>query len=424
MQYFQCGKVQIPLVLCSGMSWTRTARTVKRRGGYETALGFEAVEVSIRAIYDYGIIKECGLDPVELYRDLSMLVTECTDNPDRLVVGGFEPLHSLLFALISCNKTQVYDSAFSPSMELDLVFAGVRCKKEVSRNLVLSDERSGEMPSLRLKKGEKIIDLKDSYSITQCIQRENSVSIAFLVRDDMTLIEREFINLTDGACKVVFNGREYAIVSCQIDDNLVQIEGSFWPIAAQRPFVRTYRDTDLSTIIKDIAREAGVEIDCRIKGDVEYYLNSLSPMEAIAAIVESCGALSYWRGGKLLICDVPDVVQAGTTLEAEVSASDGQTEPLTACVWSDGIISKTAGDAKGTGIIIQSVYHGESKENACLKRGKFSQHEIVCNAPAREDVEAGSAFMISIENSVINALIRSFECDWITGQGMYTLNYL
>lgn len=423
MNYFQCGKVQIPLVLCSGMSWARTARTVKRRGGYETAIGFEAVEVSVRVIFSYSVAKECGLDPVEIYRQLSTLVTECTDEPDRLVVGGFEPIPSLEFALTSCNKTQIHDSAFDPSMELDLIFAGVRCKKEVARKKSLSEEKSGDVPPVSITKGSITIELGETYTLTTCIERENSVSIAFLVGDDLTVIERDFIHLSEGEYKISYNGKEYHIISCQIESNLVQVEGSFWPVAAQKPFVHTYRDTTLREIITDIASRGGVTVDCRVDGRVDYYLNSDPPMDAIAALVESCGALSYWRGGKLIISDVPPVMQSTTELVADITPVTTEVEPLTHCVWTDGVTTDSAGDSTGAGVIITSRYRGESKAKECLKRAKFTQNTLQCEAPSREGVEAGSAFLLWLGKGYITALIQSYELDWLTGQGIYYLQY-
>ena len=421
-----CGKVKIPLALCSGISWTRTSRTVTRTGGYIVPLGFESTEVSVRAIYSYGVVYGLGLDATSLYRSLSTLATECKDNPDRLVIGGFEPLPTMLFALTSCNRTQVYDTAFNPAMELDLVFSCVRCKKECVRSEGLSESVSGQIPEIIIKRGDKSLSIKDSYALTRCVQRENSISISFMVRDDLSVIDRDgfLSNLVDGKAKVNFNGVDYTIISSDIDSNEVSIEGSLWPTEAQKPFIKTYRDTTLKAILTDIADKAGVNVDCRIDGSVDYYLNLSSPMEAITGIVESAGALALWRGNTLLIVDVPSFIQSSDTLEATVEATNEEAEHITSCIWSDGIISDSAGDDSGVGFSIASIYRGQSKASECLARAKFQQNIINCNCPARADLMSGSAVGVWVEKTLVDCLIVSIECDWLTGEGSYTLNYL
>lgn len=426
MLELQCGKVKIPLVLCSGLSWTRTSRTAERTGGYIVPLGFETVEVSVRVVYNYGVVYSLGLDAASLYRSLSMLATDCSDNPDRLVVGGFEPLPSLLFALTSCNRTQVVDASFDPSMELDLVFSGVRCKKEAARSECLSEEPSGQIPEIIIKRGEKSISLKDSYSISNCIQRDNSLSLSFVVRDDLSIVDRDgFLNkLVDGKAVCLFNDLIYHIISSSIDSNEVSLECSMWPIEAQKPFIKTYRDTTLKSVISDLAAKAGVKIDCRIDGKVDYFLNSQSPMDSIASLIESTGALSFWRKDELLVVKTPSFIQSSEVLEAYTTASNEETEPITSCVWSDGIVSSVAGDSSGAGISIYSVYHGEEKATECLKKAQFNQHSIQCSCQASSSIQPGSAFGVWIETNLVDCIITSIEMDWLTGSGIYLLNYV
>ena len=131
--------------MVSGVSWTETARTVEKTGGYTRATGKEAVTISARVTFNPSVASltystEQGLNG--LYYILNGLATDCVDEPARLLVGDFEPVPSMLFALTSCNKTQVYDPRFDPTMEMDLVFSGVRCVKEESRNKSLSDKET------------------------------------------------------------------------------------------------------------------------------------------------------------------------------------------------------------------------------------------------------------------------------------------
>ena len=427
MLYLSCGKVEIPMPFVSSMSWTRTARTTKKTGGYERSLGYETTEISVRAVFNFAISEALGIDANSLYHRLASLVTDCVDEPSRLIVGDFEPVPSLEFALTSCNRTSVYDMQFDPSLELDLVFSGVRCVKEMARKDVLTDATtSGQLPTVSLSRNGKTLDIRDSFSIHRLIIRESSVEIGFTVRDDMTVINRDgfLTDLCDGTAKVLVQGLEYAIISANIEANNVEITGSFWPVQSQKPLMETYTGTNLKSVLKELAERGGIKADIRINGDISYYLNNTSPMESIQMLVESAGALSIWREGKLLIVDVPGMIPQGIELDARVDASNDASEKITSCVWSDGLTSNMAGNTDGQGIAVSSAYSGENRSNQCLAKAKFLQNSLVVECPISLGVEQGSAVTVQVADSMVSGLVTAFEADYISWNATYYISYI
>ena len=431
MKYLTCGdKLRVPMALVSGLSWTDTARTVEKTGGYSRSLGYEAVTLSVRINFNadtasLSVDTEKGLKA--LFYQLNELATDCVDEPARLIVGDFEPEPAMLFALTSCNRSQTYDPRFDPTLEMDLVFSGVRCVKEEARNNALTEqETSGQLPEIIIKRGGRELKVRDAYNLDTLVIRDSSAEIGFTVRDDLTIIDRDgyFVDMTDGKTTVTVGENEYHVVSASVEANRVELTGSFWSIDSQKPFVKTYRDTDLKVLFTELAERAGVKADVRVSGHVDYYLNATSPMDSIAGLVESCGALALWRGGKLMIVDVPEVLGVGTVLEAQIDAANDSQEIISSCVWTDGLKSDRAGDNKGEGVSITSVYSGDGKAKQCLKRAVLRQHTIKVECPVALGVEQGSAVRAQIANSMVSGIVTEFEQDFMTWRATYYVSYI
>ena len=430
MKYFTCGKVEIPLALITGVSWTVTARTSQRTGGYERALGKESVSISVRAVFNYAVCEAMEMSENEissLYNRLSSLATDCLDEPSRLIIGDMEPVPTLEFALTSCNKTQTYDPLFDPTMEFDMTFSGVRCVKEMARKETLTNvETSGQLPDVSISRGGKTLNIRDSYTIDRLVVRQSSVDIGFTVRDDLTVISRDgfLTDLCDGTATVTVQDRVYSIIAANIESNHVEISGSFWPVQSQKPFIKTYVDTTLKALFNELCERAGIKADVRVDGKVSYYLNSASPMDSLAALIESCGAISLWREGKFMIVDVPASIGDGMVLDARVDAGNDASERISACVWSDGLTSQTAGDNKGRGISVNSAYSGEPRAHQCLAQARLLQNSIIVECPIALGVEQGSAVRVMVADSIVNGIITQFENDFMTWRATYYVSYL
>lgn len=431
MKYLTCGdKLRVPMTLVSGLSWTDTAKTVEKTGGYARSLGYEAVTLSVRINFSAdtaSLSADTEKELKALFYQLNELATDCVDEPARLIAGDFEPEPAMLFALTSCNRSQTYDPRFDPTLEMDLVFSGVRCVKEEARNNALTEqETSGQLPEIIIKRGGKELKVRDAYNLDTLVIRDSSVEIGFTVRDDLTIINRDgfFVDMTDGKTVLTVGKNDYYVVSASVEANRVELTGSFWAIDSQKPFVKTYRDTDLKALFTELAERAGVKADVRVSGRVDYYLNSTSPMESIAGLVESCGALALWRGGKLMIVDVPISIGEGKVLDARVDAGNDASERITSCVWIDGITSQMAGDTKGRGISVSSAYSGEPRSRQCLAQARFLQNSIVVECPIALGVEQGSAVRVQVADSMVNGIITQFEADYLTWRATYYVSYV
>ena len=430
MKYFTCGKVEIPLALITGVSWTVTARTSQRTGGYERALGKESVSISVRAVFNYAVCEAMEMSEGEissLYNRLTSLATDCLDEPSRLIVGDMEPVPTLEFALTSCNKTQTYDPLFDPTMEFDMTFSGVRCVKEMARKETLTNvETSGQLPDVSISRGGRTLNIRDSYTIDRLVVRQSSVDIGLTVRDDLTVISRDgfLTDLCDGTATVTVQDRVYSIIAANIESNHVEISGSFWPVQSQKPFMKTYVDTTLKTLFNELCERAGIKADVRVDGEVSYYLNSASPMDSLAALIVSCGAISLWREGKFMIVDAPDSIEAEVILDARVDAGNDASERITSCTWSDGLTSQMAGNTKGRGISVSSVYSGEARARQCLAQARFLQNSIVVECPIALGVEQGSAVRVQIADSMVSGIVTQFEADYLTWRATYYVSYI
>lgn len=430
MKYFTCGKVEIPLALITGVSWTVGARTTQKTGGYERALGKESVSISVRAVFSYAVCEAMEMSENEilsLYNRLSSLATDCLDEPSRLIIGGMEPIPTLEFALTSCNKAQTYDPLFDPTMEFDMTFSGVRCVKEMARKESLTNvETSGQLPEVSISRGGKTLNIRDSYTIDRLVVRQSSVDIGFTVRDDLTVISRDgfLTDLCDGTATVTVQDRVYYIIAANIESNHVEISGSFWSVQSQKPFMKTYVDTTLKALFNELCERAGIKADVRVDGDVSYYLNSASPMDSLAALIESCGAISLWREGKFMIVDVPQSIGDGMVLDARVDAGNDASERITSCVWSDGLTSQMAGDNKGRGISVSSAYSGEARAHQCLAQARFLQNSIVVECPIALGVEQGSAVRVQVSDSMVNGIVTVYEADYLSWKAVYYVSYL
>ena len=430
MKKFTCGKVEIPLALITGVSWTVTARTSQRTGGYERALGKESVSISVRAVFNYAVCEAMEMSENEissLYNRLSSLATDCLDEPSRLIVGDMEPIPTLEFALTSCNKTQTYDPLFDPTMEFDMTFSGVRCVKEMARKETLTNvETSGQLPEVSISRGSKTLNIRDSYTIDRLVVRQSSVDIGFTVRDDLTIISRDgfLTDLCDGTATVTVQDRVYSIIAANIESNHVEISGSFWPVQSQKPFTKTYVDTTLKALFNELCERAGIQADVRVDGKVSYYLNGSSPMDSLASLIESCGSISLWREGKFMIVDVPASIGDGMVLDARVDAGNDASERITSCVWGDGITSQMAGDDKGRGISVNSSYSGEPRARQCLAQARLLQNSIIVECPIALGVEQGSAVRVQVADSIVSGIITQFEADYISWKAVYYVSYL
>lgn len=430
MQYLTCGKTNIPLLYVKSIAWNRRARTTQRQGGYEVPKGFETTEVTVQCLFDEGLAQALGRSIDEDLTAFNRLVTDRMDEPDTLYIGGYPVVPSLQFALTSCNKTMVYDPSYTVALSCDLVFSGVRVSKESSRQRAMqfdSDE-VWDIPEVTLSVGDKSLKLREMYQLSELKRTPDSISLVCQIADDMSiaddygylskLVEDKAMLEADFA-----DGRvKYWVISASLDDNTLSLIGSILPEEALKPYPKTYWDTTMSAILKDLCGAMGVSCSCKfVDFPVEYFQTVDAPMDSVRSLVNCGGLLLMWDKNDITFVDVPSFVAAQYELEATTTPSDDGLSLYTACVWSDGLHRATTGDASGETVYYSSVFRSESKtpcEN-CLKLARFYQRTAVVQSPLVRGIVHGSAVKVNTNGTMSDGIVIEYETDFISEHGRY-----
>ena len=430
MQYLTCGKHNIPLIYVKSIAWNRRARVVTRTGGYAVSRGFEATEANVQCFFDEGIAQALGRDLSEDIATFTSLVTDRMDEPDTLYIGGYPVVPSLQFALTSCNKTAVYDPSYTAAISCDLVFAGVRVSKESSRQRAMQfeTEEVWDIPEVTLSVGDKSLKLREMYQLSELKRTPDSISLVCQIADDMSIaddtgylsklvedkatLEADFV---DGKVK-------YWVISASLDDNTLSLIGSILSEEALKPYPKTYWDTTMGAILKDLCGAMGVSCTCKfVDFPVEYFQTVDAPMDSVRSLVNSGGLLLMWDKNGITFVDVPSFVAAQYELEATTTPADDGLSLYTACVWSDGLHRATTGDTSGETVYYSSVFRSESKtpcEN-CLKLARFYQRTAVVQSPLVRGIVHGSAVKVNTNGTMSEGIVTEYETDYVSEHGWY-----
>ena len=125
-----------------------------------------------------------------------------------------------------------------------------------------------------------------------------------------------------------------------------------------------------------------------------------------------------------MIVDAPDSIEAEVILDARVNAGNDASERITSCVWSDGLTSEMAGDTKGRGVSVSSVYSGEPRARQCLRQARLLQNSIIVECPIALGVEQGSAVRVQIADSMVSGIVTVYEADYLTWRATYYVSYI
>ena len=125
-----------------------------------------------------------------------------------------------------------------------------------------------------------------------------------------------------------------------------------------------------------------------------------------------------------MIVDAPTSIEAEVILDARVDAGNDASERITSCTWSDGITSQMAGNTKGRGMSVSSVYSGEARAHQCLAQARFLQNNIVVECPIALGIEQGSAVRVQVADSMVSGIVTQFEADYLTWRATYYVSYI
>lgn len=421
MELLDCGKISIPACFVRSISWTKQAKTIKHYGGYVSARGFEATEISVKVSVDVQTCSVFGYKPENIYTMIEGIKTDKIDEPGVFRWFGYAIYPELEFALTNINKTYTSDrvGGVSPSIDIDMVFSGVRAVKNVNRERALSLEPIKDLPRAVLSVDNKELEVQDSLQITKFLTTFDGLELDIDIGSDLDFVSRDaFFNdlINDGVVLVDLpQGKtKYYIISASLVDEYLSIIGSVFPKQAAQTLVKTYQNTTLKEVLKDICTQAGIECSVLVSGSVEYYLAFGAPLDLLKDLQNSAGFIMSIRQGKITFADVPDAIFGSVEIVYNDMLSDGATEPINGLYWYDGIHQDTAGIIDKTSKKVLSAFRSDAKyADECLKFAMYSQNSIVVDCDILESIDAHSEILINSNGTIVNALAEFCEFDWI-----------
>ena len=421
MDLLDCGKISIPACFVKAISWTKQAKTIKHYGGYISSRGFESSEISVKISVDVQTCSVFGYKPEDIYAMIDGIKTDVIDEPAVFSWFGCAIYPELEFALTNINKTYISDrsSCVSPSIECDMVFSGVRAVKNVNRNRALSLESIKDLPAVTLSAKQKKLEVKDAMQISNFITTFDGVEIDLNIGSDLDFVSRdEFLTdlINDGIVYVDLPQGEtkYYIISASLVDEYLSIVGSVFPKQAAQTLVKTYQNTTIDAVLKDICEHAGIECKVYTSGSVEYYKAFGAPLDLLKDLQASAGFIMSIRQGVISFAEVPEQIFGIVEIVYNEMVSDGSTEPINGIYWCDGIHKKTFGTLDKTSRKVLSTFRSDSDySEKCLKYLKYSQNAIVVESDIMDSIDAHSEILINSNGSIINTIVEFCEFDWI-----------
>lgn len=431
MNYLECGKVKIPLCYVESISYNRKARTTKKAGGYSRALGYENTEISVRATFSVAIAQANDRDLRDDYFLFDALVTERLDQPAACTIGGYPIVPSLLFALTSINKTRIYDSAFDPTMEVDIVLAGVQPSKEASRSRIMmfdEAEAAAMVPAVTLECEGKSLELTGAYAISDFKSTPDSCSIVIAIADDMAIAKQPAFLEALVRKEATFNvsyatgTTKYWVADASLNDNILSLTGSVLPPESQKTYVTTYWDKTLGEILSDLCERMNVKSENKFTDfKVSFYQSRTTPIDAVKELVASAGLIMSWRQNTLTFAEPPKAVAPKVELVAIDTPDDTGTELYTGCDWRDGIHQAAVGVLDGNVLHVQSAFRTESTQPSQngLRYAQQMQRVAVVSTAIYPNILHGSAVSINSNGTIKSGWTSNFECDFLSGLARY-----
>lgn len=431
MQHLTCGDIQIPLFFVEAVSWTKTAKTVQHSGGYISARGFEAAEVSVRAVFDQSRCMPFG----ESWDDvLDLIMSTHTDRVSKsgvLYIGNLAIYPELEFALTNINKTiQTDETGNIYAVEADMVFSGVKAVKEVVRNKSLEIEPVATMPEVSLSVDSKELRLQDAFQITEFVTESDSIRLGVSVGSDMDLVSRDgFLTslLSGGIISAALpqGEKKYYIIDADLVDEELHLTGSFYPPKSMQSLSRTYSETTVKAIVDDLAKEAGIECECLADGPIDYYLAFGTPIDCIRQIQAGSGLVMSYREGRLTLANVPDLLSGDYDINYIELSQDANFEAIRGLYWYDGINCFIAGSIDSSAIRIYSPFRSARGYAAeCLKFARYSRNSIVVVSDIDNRIDSHSVITVRSNDAVIDCMVEHYSFDWVSGLMTLELHYL
>lgn len=431
MNFLSCADITIPLPLVSSVSWTKTAKTVQKKGGAIVSRGFEPAEISVRAGINCAVCAAFGLDFGQWAETLRSLAPGRLSPSGTMRVAGFAIYPELEFALTNANRTIQADECGTVSaIEVDLVFSGVSVAKEVSRERALQMDRATEIPKVTLSVGDRSLSVQDGLALVEFVTEPDAIHLLIECGSDMDLVSRDgFLEkLSEGGrviAELPTGTTEFHVVMAYLMSEQLSIDGSIYPQQSQQSISKTYTDCDISDIFGDLCDLAGIPCDCRASGQIDYYRANGTPLDCIRDLMESAGMVASYRQGRATFAFLPGEIVASYSIEYLSMDSDSDAEPVSGCLWYDGVNLHVTGAIDGCTVRILSKFRAENDFSAqCLALARYRRHRIVVTCDVDPRIDSHSVVSVASNDAAIDCLVDWFSTDWINNAQELELCYL
>jgi hypothetical protein len=428
MQFLSFQNNQIPLHYVTGFSYTKTARTALNSSGFARFLGFEPAEISVRVIVNNALAMVTGRD---LHADLISLLAITPDvnsEPTQVTLGGFLIYPSLLFRVTSVNRTIASDrGGFPIEAEIDLVLSGVECAKQASsqRAFDFTNEDVIQIPAVSLTCEGKTYTIKDDSTLSVFTLTPYSCEIEANLGADSAIVDDNSWLVTPAANNAIITIEGYGdfyAVSLNLIDGVLSIIGSVWPKETVQPLTKTYRNTTVSAILRDIFPYCKTE---GLNGVVDYCLIRSRPLQTLNRLRESAGFLTSFVEGGLTFAAIPDTLTPNIDFDLYLD-EDVITEPISGIVWRDNYHEKQAGNVdKSAAYIVDSVFASNDSTHAqnCLKYAQYMQNKITITIPYDERIRQHSVFYVIKDSAAIPVMVENYVVDFLSNQMALECHY-
>lgn len=416
--YVSCQNYAIPCAFVSALSYTKTARTAQDNRGFNRSLGYEPGEISVRVRFDRALCEAVGEDYNAWLNTARELEPRKQSTPTPFYLNGNPLYASLLFALTSVNRTDSTDVIGDVfAVELDLVFSGVACAKEMSRDraLVFGDDASIAIPTVMIECNGKTIAIESAQVITQFKRTERGGVITVCIGTDENIIPRDWMTpIMEKRGFVIIDGFRYFIFMANLVDEALTLYYSVFDASWTGYKTKTYRSATVGDVFPSLDDITDVQID--------WFVFNGDKIETLERVAESLGFLVDFP---LMACvPVPDKLTTNNSFVFYVS-EDLQTQPIGRVVWRDGRHEYSAGDGENVYYVDAVCCVNDSRvAQRCLKRCRYMQNRITITAPIEPTIKQHSVFNIIKGDQAIPVMVEAFEFDYMTNQMTLDLHYL
>lgn len=419
MNFVTFQNMDIPCAFVTGISYNKTARTYTHRNGEITCRGFEPAEISCRVLINAGVCGLVGEDYREWLDFFDSITPEKKTAPDRFYVNGNPLYASMLFSIVSINKTYLSDeTGFIYQAEYDFNLAGVQCAKDASREKVLVIESDTlNIPKTTLKVYDKSIVVEGNLSISEFVLTEKGGVIQIMISDDSIEVARgwsfDLVTLS-GEIEIENYGTYYVVSASLVDDEL-NIAFSIFNETYRQDMLYSRLDCKLSDVFE--------EFEDRTEREIDYFRCNGNKIEELEKLQASLGFLIDYRN-KLFV-NVPETIKPNNTLVLNYT-EDLIIETISQIVWRDGTNEHKVGNNKLAIKEVSSICRCSDSDvaNQCLRYYNFMLNSITVEAPLNSSIRQWSSFYINKNATQIPVCVSHFEFNFISNTMTLTLNYL